>query len=147
MDGPAVPAVPDDCAGSVRIRGLKAFAAAVSGEPFTPVPPLHYDAGIGYGGPSSHRSEYSGWSEPSGGSGSHLGVDSGRSFELSQKQQTRRSQQYVRAPPGIGGNMIGPGGERMGRSASGSSHINAYFGSGSSSLGGSEGGGRRIRSE
>lgn len=149
MDGPAVPAVPDDCAGSVRIRGLKAFVAAVSGEPFAPPPAsLHYDAGSMMPGAHRERSEYSGWSEASGGSGSHLTHDS-RPFEMALRQQAPRSQ-YGRAPPGMGSGgggsagLVGPGGERVNRSASGPGAMGTgYFGSGSSVGGGSEGGGRR----
>lgn len=147
MDGPAVPAVPDDCAGSVRIRGLKAFAAAVSGESFTPMPPLHHDVDLVMMGSIRDRSEYSGRSDISGGSGSHMMHDN-RPFDLALRQQAPRSQ-YSRAPPGMGGgggsgNLAGPSGERVHRSSSGPGPMGSgYFGSGSSLGGGSEQGGRR----
>lgn len=145
MDGPAVPAVPDDCAGSVRIRGLKAFAAAVTGEPFTPVPLSQYDGDTMVSAGQRERSEYSGWSEASGGSSTHMAHDS-RPFEIALRQQQPRPQ-YGRAPPGMGsggGGVLVPGGERVSRSASGPGHAGTgYFGSGSSLGGGSDGGGRR----
>lgn len=133
MDGPAVPAVPDDCAGSVRIRGLKAFAAAVSGEPFTPTPIPLYD-GDHLRMMSSHqhreqRSEYSGRSDASGGSGGgghhHAAVYNTHVFEVALRQQQQQAPlppQYSRAPPGMGsgsGSLIGVAGERSHRSLSG----------------------------
>ncbi|CAM9991966.1 unnamed protein product, partial [Hapterophycus canaliculatus] len=152
MDGPAVPAVPDDCAGSVRIRGLKAFATAVSGEPLAPMPApgdvLQYGegpvglmmmAGAGGGGgggggagstSSHHRENRSEYSESSSGSHSHSHHlhDSGRPFELALRPSGPSSQHSShRAPPGMsgggGGGMAGPGGERTSRSFSGSGPI------------------------
>lgn len=160
MDGPAVPAVPDDCAGSVRIRGLKAFAAAVSAEPFAPVPADHQyhdgdglmllPAGGGGGGGGSYRESRSEYSEASTGSGSHLMMphDSTRAFELALRPSGPSSQHSGRAPPGMGGGgIVGPGGERATRSLSGPGPMGGgggggggYFGSGSSLGAGSEGG-------
>lgn len=152
MDGPAVPAVPDDCAGSVRIRGLKAFATAVSGEPLAPLSSpgdllQHQDGGpvvmmAGGGGgagstSSHHRENRSEYSESSSGSHSHHLHDSGRPFELALRPSGPSSQHSShRAPPGMGGaGMVGQGGERATRSFSGSGPIGSgggYFGSGSS---------------
>ena len=154
MDGPAVPAVPDDCAGSVRIRGLKAFAAAVSAEPFAPVPADHqYHDGDGLmllpSAGSSYRENRSEYSEASTGSGSHLMMshDSARAFELALRPSGPSSQHSGRAPPGMGSGSVGPGGERATRSLSGPGPMGAgggagggYFGSGSSLGAGSEGG-------
>ncbi|CAM9486147.1 unnamed protein product, partial [Scytosiphon promiscuus] len=156
MDGPAVPAVPDDCAGSVRIRGLKAFATAVSGEPLAPLSApgdvvqysdghgglLMMAAGGGGAGSTSshHRENRSEYSESSSGSHSHHLHDSGRPFELALRPSGPSSQHSShRAPPGMGG---GHGGERPGRAFSGSGPIGTgggYFGSGSSLGAASEG--------
>lgn len=152
MDGPAVPAVPDDCAGSVRIRGLKAFAAAVSGEPVPQTPSdLQYLDGDGFMlKAGAHRESRSEYSEASTGSSSHHhmpldgGSGSGRLFELPLRSSGPSSQHGGRAPPGMagggGGGMIGPGGERTSRSFSGPGP-SGYFGSGSSLGATSEGDG------
>lgn len=149
MDGPAVPAVPDDCAGSVRIRGLKSFAAAVSGEPFVPAhPAMHYPGDNMMSAGQRERSEYQ-WSDASGGSGSHLTHD-GRHIDYAVRSQQSRSQ-YSRAPPGmggsnagVGGGTAGAGGERSSRSMSGPGPgSNAYFNNGGSVAGGSDNGQRR----
>lgn len=153
MDGPAVPAVPDDCAGSVRIRGLKAFAAAVSGEPVSQAVPsdLQYHDGDGLmllAG--SHRESRSEYSEASTGSGSHhmpRDSGSGRLFEFALRPSGPSSQHSGRAPPGMGGGgggvLVGPGGERTTRSFSGPGP-SGYFGSGGSLRAGSEGDGWRA---
>lgn len=157
MDGPAVPAVPDDCAGSVRIRGLKAFAAAVSGEPLSqtvvPSDPQYHD-GDGLmlmAGGGSHRENRSEYSEASTSSGSHHIPHDGGSgllFELALRPSGPSSQHSGRAPPGMGGGgggggMVGPGGERTARSFSGPGP-SGYFGSGSSLGAASEGDGWRA---
>ena len=151
MDGPAVPAVPDDCAGSVRIRGLKAFAAAVSGEPLSTLSDLRYEEDLaGMGGSHRDRSEYSGRSESSTASSGRIMHD-GRPFEIALRQQGPSSQ-HSRAPPGMGsahGSATGSvlsagGGERGNRSLSGPGPVGAgYFGSGGSIGGGSDGEGWR----
>lgn len=148
MDGPAVPAVPDDCAGSVRIRGLKAFAAAVSGEPFVPAhPALHYQGDTMMATQGRERSEYQ-WSEASGGSGSYMtsqSHESGRHHLDTALRPRQPRSQFSRVPPGMGsdrggGGSVGGGVERS-RSVSGPL---GYFNSGSSLGPGSEGGGRRT---
>lgn len=164
MDGPAVPAVPDDCAGSVRIRGLKAFAAAVSGEPLgqqqqaAPGDLQYHDGdGLMLTSAGSHReSSRSEYSEASTGSGSHHmphDRDGARLFELALRPSGPSSQHSGRAPPGMaggggggGGSMVGPGGERTTRSFSGPGPMgtSGYFGSGSSLGAGSEGDGWRA---
>lgn len=148
MDGPAVPAVPDDCAGSVRIRGLKAFAAAVSGEPFLPAhQALHYQGDTMMATKGREQSEYQ-WSEASGGSGSHhMSQQSHESsrhhLEYSLRQGQPRSQ-YGRTMPGMGssGGSTRSVGERSSRSLSGPLGT-GYLGSGVRVGGGSEGGARR----
>lgn len=153
MDGPAIAAVPDDCAGSVRIRGLKAFVSAVSGEPFVPVhSAMHYLPEEIVTSGMRDRSEYQ-WSDTSGGSGSHLTHDS-RHIDYAVRSQPSRAHQYGRAPPGMANagnngssaNSVGGGGERASRSLSGPGPIPAgYFTSGASLGGGSDGGYRRGR--
>lgn len=151
MDGPAVPAVPDDCAGSVRIRGLKAFSAAVSGDPFTPAPSdlVQYPDGDGMmvtATAGSHRENRSEYSEASTSSGSYHYVQdgAGRPFEIALRPSGPSSQHSGRVPPGMGsGEVVGPGGERVSRSFSGPGP-GGYFGSGSSIGGGSDGDGWRA---
>lgn len=152
MDGPAVPAVPDDCAGSVRIRGLKAFAAAVSGEAFVPAhPALHYQGDTMMATQGYERSEYQ-WSEASGGSGSYMtsqSHESGRHHLDNALRSGQPRSQFSRAPPGMGSDRGGGGsvGGRVERSRSMSGPLGrGYFTSGSSLGAGSEGGGRRSSS-
>ncbi|CAM9809388.1 unnamed protein product, partial [Laminaria digitata] len=151
MDGPAVPAVPDDCAGSVRIRGLKAFAAAVSGEPLATLSDLRYEEDLAGMGSHRDRSDYSGRSESSTTSSGRI-IHDGRPFEIALRQQGPSSQ-HSRAPPGMGsasgsatGSLLsaGGGGERGNRSLSGPVPVGTgYFGSGGSIGGGSDGEGWR----
>lgn len=147
MDGPAVPAVPDDCAGSVRIRGLKAFAAAISGEPFVPAhPALHCQGDTMMTSQGRERSEYQ-WSEASGGSGSYMTSQSHESGRYHLDNAVRGTgqprSQFGRVPPGMGSDRGGPGSERS-RSMSGPLGT-GYFSTGSGLGGGSEGGRRPSR--